>query len=414
MVTILIDSRGEKRVDPHNNSGQHENWRKKITKENGEIDYHTFTTMPKDFSEYLTRYTLDLELGRNLAKGKRKGARSLHYLVSNRNRLKKTFELMQAYKPVSLFEMTEDYVLEFFKLMKNGTITATDGRPYTAPNNYSKLFFSFWRWLIRVCKKEGIELKDIVVDLDTHKDIKPKWHYFTLKDVEKMADVVPNLYYKALMFFLLDAGIRPPTELMNVRRKDITPIAGTEYYHLDIRDETSKTFGRKIKLMICSPILKRYLASRKFQPDDFIWDKSYIVTSRIIARAGFKALGIGKKVVQKNGKVVTSGGITLYHFRHNSVCHYLPIYQSENQMKYRYGWNQARMIHYYSEYIGMRDTISEDQMLVDSSKSQLQQDLEQEKRKVLLMQEQMEQQKKEMDERMKKMEAMMLQKFADG
>lgn len=414
MVTILIDNRGEKRVDPHNNSGQHLNWRKKITKANGEIDYHAFTTLPKDFSEYLIRYTLDLELGRNLAKGKRKGARSLHYLVSNRNRLKKTFELMQEYKPVSLLEMTEDYVLEFFKLMRNGTIKASNGKVYTAPNNYSKLFFTFWSWLMRVKKKDGIILNDIVVDLDTHKDIKPRWHYFTLSDVEKMADVVSGLYYKSLMFFLFDAGLRPPTELMNVRRKDITPIPESEYFYLDIRDETSKTFGRKIKLMICSPILKRYLASRKFEPDDFIWDKSYPVTSRIIARAGFKALGIGTKIVQKNGKVLTSGGISMYHFRHNSVCHYLPIYQSENQMKYRYGWNQAKMIHYYSEYMGMRDTISEDQMLIDSSKTQLQTDLEKEKRKVLLIQEQMEQQKKEMDERMKKMEAMMLQKFADS
>ena len=83
-------------------------------------------------------------------------------------------------------------------------------------------------------------------------------------------------------------------------------------------------------------------------------------------------------------------------------------------MKYRYGWKKADMIHYYSEFIGMRDTISDDDMLIDTSKTELQQKLEREQNRVTILEEQLKAKGEEMETRMKKMEAMMLQKFADN
>ena len=40
-------------------------------------------------------------------------------------------------------------------------------------------------------------------------------------------------------------------------------------------------------------------------------------------------------------------------------------------MKYRFGWKESDKIHYYSELLGMSDTISEDDMLVDVTKMEL-------------------------------------------
>jgi hypothetical protein len=130
---------------------------------------------------------------------------------------------------------------------------------------------------------------------------------------------------------------------------------------------------------------------------------------------GYKVLGRGHLNRQDDtSKALVRDGITMYDFRHNSVCHYLPIYKSENQMKYRYGWTKADMIAYYSEFMGMKDTITDADMITDSSKVGLQIELDKANQRAALMQEQMNAQKADFDERMKKIETMMLQKFADN
>ena len=49
------------------------------------------------------------------------------------------------------------------------------------------------------------------------------------------------------------------------------------------------------------------------------------------------------------------------------------VYQEETEsaLKYRFGWKSSDKIHYYSEMLGMKDTISEDDMLVDVTKMEL-------------------------------------------
>ena len=129
---------------------------------------------------------------------------------------------------------------------------------------------------------------------------------------------------------------------------------------------------------------------------------------------GYKAFNIGVARKVAGNKILVTQGITMYDFRHCSVCHYLPIYKSENQIKYRYGWKKTEMINYYSEFLGMRDTIQEEDMLVDTTKTELQQELEKSKQKIRFLQEQLDAQKIETDKKIKRLEAMMLQRFADN
>jgi hypothetical protein len=171
--------------------------------------------------------------------------------------------------------------------------------------------------------------------------------------------------------------------------------------------------------MLCGDIIHRYVEENKLTGTDFLFTCCPTVYNRVLAKLGYKVLGIGTPPQQRKPdgqvhKTLVKHGITMYDFRHNSVCHYLPIYKSENQRKYRYGWKKSEMIHYYSEYLGMRDTISEDDMLIDTTKTQLEQALQKEQQRVSIMQEQLATQKAEMEERIKKLEAMMLQKFADN
>jgi hypothetical protein len=45
-------------------------------------------------------------------------------------------------------------------------------------------------------------------------------------------------------------------------------------------------------------------------------------------------------------------------------------------LKYRFGWKKSEKIHYYSELLGMKDTISEEDLLVDVTKIELERRLD--------------------------------------
>jgi hypothetical protein len=63
--------------------------------------------------------------------------------------------------------------------------------------------------------------------------------------------------------------------------------------------------------------------------------------------------------------------LTMYDFRHCACCYWLPRYKSESALKYRFGWRQSDKIHYYSELLGMKDTITEEDMLMDLTKTEI-------------------------------------------
>lgn len=67
-------------------------------------------------------------------------------------------------------------------------------------------------------------------------------------------------------------------------------------------------------------------------------------------------------------------------FRHNSAYYYLPRYKSENALLYRFGWKNSKMIHYYTEMLGMRDTLQEEDFLVDVTKIEIERQLEREQK----------------------------------
>ena len=88
--------------------------------------------------------------------------------------------------------------------------------------------------------------------------------------------------------------------------------------------------------------------------------------NRYLKRASEKLFGEEKSL---GGEKYSN--LTLYDFRHCSCCYWLPRYKSESALKFRFGWKKSDKIHYYSEMIGMRDTITEEDLLVDATKTQL-------------------------------------------
>jgi hypothetical protein len=155
-----------------------------------------------------------------------------------------------------------------------------------------------------------------------------------------------------------------------------------DFKELNIRDEISKTFGRRIKLMLCSQLIKDYIKIKELKPEDYLFRTAPALMNQYLKRLAERVLGsdaspAGAKYSE----------LTMYDFRHVSCCYWLPRYKSESALKYRFGWKKSDKIHYYSELLGMKDNISDEDMLVDVTKTEIEQRLTKSEKEKEILQE---------------------------
>lgn len=221
--------------DPYNHKEKYYAWKNAI---NGKIP-----DISKENSKIILEYIFDMENGINVASVSKKGSRSYPRLNNLKQRLiflVKQFE--ERYNLYNITQISEEIIHNFFTGMENGTIKRIDGKQYKSSADYVKIFKSFWHWWQKTNRKKGIKIEDITSDLDTYQE-KPEWVYLNETQIKKLCDNA--LYdYKVLIMFLFDTGIRAPTELMNIKVSDFY----NNFKELNIRNEISKTFGRRIKL----------------------------------------------------------------------------------------------------------------------------------------------------------------------
>ena len=346
------------KIDPYKHKERYLAWKPTVE--------HGISGISKENSDLVLAYLNDMEKGLNVATGSVKGARSYIRLNSLREKIisfSRKFEELYGLQKVT--DITEDQLIGFFADMKSGLIKRQDGKTFTSVDTASRIFKAFWHWHQKVNKKRGIEISDITTDLDTRQE-KPVWVYLTEDEVKKLAESA-KFEYKVLIYFLYDTGIRSPTELINVRVSDLF----NDYKELNIRNEVSKTFGRRIKLMLCSDLVKQYVQFKKLLPGDQLFPIHSNAVNRYLKSLALKLFGDGKSPAGAN-----YSELTMYDFRHCSCCYWLPRYKSESALKYRFGWKKSDKIHYYSELLGMKDTISEDDMLLDITKTDIEKRLE--------------------------------------
>lgn len=346
------------KIDPYNHRGRWVKWKEKVAKAGIE-------GLSKENDAILKRYLSDMENGLNVAFLMKKGPRSFVRLYTLRIRF--TFMMKLFQKRLNLDEfikVNEEQLHQVFTELRTGVIRKSDGNVYQSAKDYARDFKAFWHWWIKVNKKQGIEIKDITEDLDTTGD-KPKWVYLTEEQIKLLADKA-KFEYKVLIWFLFDSGIRAPTELMNVRVADLH----NDCTELHIRQEISKTFGRRIKLMLCSNLIKEYIREKSLKVDDYIFKICPPVVNRYLKRLALRVLGNAESPARQK-----YSELTMYDFRHNSSCYWLPRYKSESALKYRFGWKKSDKIHYYSELLGMKDTIAEEDMLMDITKTEIEKEL---------------------------------------
>jgi len=331
----------------------------------------------KESSKIILEYINDMEYGLNVGVGSKKGGRSYNRLYNLQQRMIFITKMLEkTYGIEGLTHLKERHLHEFFTGMRTGEIKRLDGGVYRDPANFVKIFKAFWHWHQKVNRKKGVEIYDITQDLDTSKD-KPKWVYLTEDEIKKLHDHA-IYYYKALIMFLFDTGIRAPGELRNIKVSDFQ----NDCKELNIRDEISKTFGRKIKLMLSSDIIKNYIKSESLGKDDYLFDRQPQTMNKYLQRLAKRVL---KDEESPAGQKYTE--ITMYDFRHCSCCYWLPRYKSESALKYRFGWKKSDKIHYYSELLGMKDTITEDDMLIDITKTEIEKQLTKSENKNEILQE---------------------------
>jgi len=357
------------KIDPYKNKEKYLNWKNqtqsaipKITKAN---------------SDLIKQYLQDMEQGINVASSTKRGSRS--YIRLNVLRQRMVFIAREFEKRFNLnlmTEVSEQQLFNFFLDMRNGVIAKKGGEKYKSIKDYVIDFKAFWHWHQKINRKREIEIKDITLDLDTSGE-KPDWVYLTEEQVKRLADTAIQ-DYKVLIWFLFDSGIRAPTEFMNIKVSDFY----NEFKELNIREEVSKTFGRRIKLLICSTLIKDYVQNNGLGKDDYLFTKGPYSVNKYLKRLARRLFGD-----ERSPAGAKYSDLTMYDFRHCSCCYWLPRYKSESALKYRFGWKNSDKIHYYSELLGMSDTIAEDDLLTDVTKVELEKRLDKAERDNLMLRE---------------------------
>jgi len=366
------------KIDPYKNKELYERWKQK-----------GFIPNVSDFnSKIIVEYLGDMELGLNVTKPS--GFINLNKVRNRMGWIARQLE--KDYARERMIDITEREIVGCFKYMRDGKILTRKGKPYTSVHSYAKVFQAFWHWYQKVEKKKDNTVEDVVSEIDTRPVREPGFVYFEVDDVKKLA-AQANFNRRALIWFLFDSGIRAPTELVNVRVDDLTPIDSSEFLQLHIRDEISKTIARKIKLLLCSKILQDYIAHNKLKAEDYLFPICPGVTNQYLKRLVKRVLG---DVKTKGGEKTDK--ITMYDFRHCSACYWRPRYKKNwDGFKYRFGWTQDDMPNYYTKFLGMKDTITEDDLLIDGeAKTKLEKELEKERKDRNILEEELQAQREEM------------------
>lgn len=348
------------KIDPYKHKERYLKWREDGSKIEG---------LSKQNSELLVKYIRDMEVGLNVASSNKKGPRSFNRLNNIRQRL--TFlirEIENRFAITDITQLEESQLFSFFNDMRIGVLKRKDGKTYQSVVDFVRYFKAFWRWWMKVNRKKGVGIVDITLDLDTN-NVVPNWVYLTEEQVQMLAREAKH-NYKVLIWFLFDTGIRAPTELMNVRVCDITEVPG-DFPMLRIRGESSKTFGRDVKLTVSYDLLKEYIKLNGLKEEDPVFQITPSVVNKYLQRLAKRLFGEG---VTRGGEYYSK--LTMYDIRHCSSCYWVNMYNgNEVAIKQRFGWKKSDKIYYYTKFLGIEDPLKPEDLIKGTTKTEIEKKL---------------------------------------
>lgn len=336
--------------DPYQYKEQWEKWKKDHRNKIEGISQHN--------SDLILKFLSDMEIGRNVSPFARKGERSPCRLLGLKCRL---VFFVRRFNDKPLNSITEDEIHKFFYDMREGNISRNNGKQYIGVSNYVRDFKTFWGWL----KRTGRVPEDITANLRKRDDHKPSWVYLTEEEFKTLANRA-HFDYRALIWLMYDSGMRV-TEAYSIRIKDFSQ----DFSQLTVRKEYAKTFGRVIKLKLCSSFVREFVRLHNLCPDDFIFIKkppAFNKYLRILAGSLF-----GKSETQARKPYHK---MRLYDIRHNSCCYWLKRYPTRQGLMYRMGWSEEKEVKYYSEFLGQADSIDDENMVTTEDKNRYEKEIE--------------------------------------
>ena len=341
--------------DIYNNKKKYISWK-------NEVNEFGIDGITKANSNIIRKFITDMEEGRNVAKASKKGGRSYSRLNTLRIRLVFIAKMLEERGIKDLTKLDEKTITNFFRNMRDGVIKTKDGKIYKSTLDYVKVFNSFWHWWMKINKKNEKDIKDITEKIDTNRD-ENNFVYFTKEQLEKMMEYFSQ-DEQVRMLFMFDTIVRSPTELMNIKTHDLTP----DFKEVTIREETSKTYGRTIKLLLCSEELKAYVERNKLEDNDFLFVFSAPMFNQKLKKVAKEVLG---DKMSKGGKRFSE--LTMYDFRHSGSCHWRTGgYRTKiDALMYRGGWSNLSMLNYYTKKIGMKDSIEKNDLLIEVDRHEL-------------------------------------------
>jgi site-specific recombinase XerD len=377
------------KIDLYHDEKRYNSWKAIATTEG-----YTEGELTKKTSDILLKYIFDMETGSNISLSSKKGCRSFSRLNSIRTRMKQLFMMFQERGVSDVTKITEKELLDFFSDMRQGKMKTQHGEKYKSVQDYVKTLKSFWHWYMKISKKNGKIIDDVTQDIDSSKEEKPKWVYLSEEQMKLLFEKC-SPKYKPLLTFLYDSGARV-TEALSVEVKDIHIEKGVVF--VDLKDENSKTFGRKIKLLLCGKDLQEYIKRSEFRPTDRLFPFSHIYLNRYLGELAGDLFG---DELSKAGGRYTE--MSLYDFRHNSCCYWIQRYKNNTGLMFRFGWKTEQYILYYSEFLGMRDLISAEDLYIDVTKTELEKQLDEQRKEF----KRAEEEKKELQNKVGDMESQM-------
>jgi integrase len=318
------------KIDPYNHKDRWETW--KIKNSKGIIG------LPKLSSDLILDFLSDMEIGRNVNPQSKQGPRSPIRLNSVSYHL--LFVAQRFKKPIN--RITEKEILAFFQDLRTGSIKRKDGKNYIDSESIIKDFKAFWSWMIRTRKTK----RNITLYLSRGKGYKPPWVYLTEDQFKQLIAGYPS-HLKPLILFMYDSGMRV-TEANSIRVRNFE----NDFSKLDIPQEVSKTFGRKISLTFSREPIKRFIQKNKLGPDDQIFIISPHALNKNLKKTAARIFGDAISPAREK-----YANFSLYDIRHNAACYWANRYPTIRGLMYRLGWKKEEQASYYHEFLGFKDEI---------------------------------------------------------
>ena len=360
------------KLDVFGHKQRYEKW-KEIVKEEGEED------LTKNNSDILIQFIFDMESGTNISRKSPKGGRSYPRLNNLRQRLAQIMRMMEKRKVKDITKVSEKQMADFFKDMREGDIKRFDGGKYKSPQDYVKIFKSFWNWWIKINRKKKTPqiIFNIAEDLDSSRSEESEFVYME-KDVF-MNKFLPYFTKEEqlIQLFVFDSLIRAPTELKSLQVQNIFKKNGDTW--VNIPEEISKVSGRQLNLIYCGDEILKYIEEKDKKPEDYLFEFSHLMLHKKMQKVAKQIWGNEVSHPTARGKF---NSITLYDLRHfGSISLRIKIHEnpealSLDTLRERGGWKNYCMIDYYTKFIGLSGEIKKDKLKLEEDKTNLEKDIE--------------------------------------